>query len=54
MKPESKEEVVMAKRKPTESALTNVLNTAIELLQDAENSDDDGMITVSSSVCMRL
>jgi hypothetical protein len=45
---------VMAKKKPTESALTNVLNTAIEVLQDAENADDDGMVTVSSSVFMRL
>ena len=45
---------VMAKKKPTESALTNVLNTAIELLQDAENAEDDGMITVSNSVYMRL
>ena len=44
----------MAKKKPTESALTNVLNTAIELLQDAENAEDDGMITVSNSVYMRL
>ena len=44
----------MAKRKPTESALSNVLNTAIELLRDAENADDDGMITVSSSIYMRL
>ena len=44
----------MAKKKPTESALTNVLNTTIELLRDAENADDDGMITVSNSVYMRL
>jgi hypothetical protein len=44
----------MAKRKPTESALTNVLNTAVELLQDAENTEDDGIITVSNSVYMRL
>jgi hypothetical protein len=44
----------MAKKKLTESALTNVLNTTIELLQDAENADDDGMITVSNSVYMRL
>ena len=48
------ENVVMAKKKPTESALTNVLNIAIELLQDAENAEDDGMITVSNSVYMRL
>ena len=44
----------MAKKKPSESALTNVLNTTIELLRDAENADDDGMITVSNSVYMRL
>ena len=44
----------MAKKKPTESAFTNVLDTAIELLQDAENAEDDGMITVSNSVYMRL
>jgi hypothetical protein len=44
----------MAKKKPTESALTNVLNTAMELLPDAENAEDDGMITVSNSVYMRL
>ena len=44
----------MAKKKPTESALTNVLNTTMELLQDAENAEDDGMITVSNSVYMRL
>ena len=44
----------MAKKKPTEAVLTNVLETAIELLQDAENADDDGMITVSNSVYMRL
>jgi hypothetical protein len=41
----------MARKKPTEAALTNVLNTTIELLQDAE---DDGMISVSNSVYMRL
>lgn len=44
----------MAKKKPTESSLTNVLNTAIEVLQDAENAEDDGMMTVSSSIYMRL
>jgi hypothetical protein len=41
----------MARKKPTEAALTNVLNTTIELLQDAE---DNGMISVSNSVYMRL
>jgi hypothetical protein len=44
----------MAKTKPTASALENVLNTAIELLQDAENAEGDGMITVSSGVYKRL
>ena len=44
----------MAKKKPTESALTNMLEIAIELLRDAENAEDDGMITVSNSVYMRL
>ena len=44
----------MAKKKPTEAALTNVLETTIELLQDAETAEDDGMITVSNSVYMRL
>ncbi len=44
----------MARRKPTEAVLTNVLETAVELLQDAESDEDDGMITVSNSVYMRL
>jgi hypothetical protein len=44
----------MAIKKPTETVLTNVLETAIELLQDAEIDEDDGMITVSGSVYMRL
>lgn len=43
----------MAKRKPTEAVLTNVLDTAIELLQDAEDADD-GTITVRNSVYRRL
>jgi hypothetical protein len=43
----------MAKKKPTESALTNVLNTAIELLKDAGNAEDD-KIAVSISVYNRL
>jgi hypothetical protein len=46
--------VVMAKKKPTEAVLTNVLNNTIELLQDAETAEDDEMITVSNSVYMRL
>jgi len=44
----------MAKKKPTESTLTHVLNTAMEVLQDAEPADDDGMMTLSSSIYMRL
>jgi hypothetical protein len=44
----------MARKKPTEAALTNVLQTAIELLQDAENAEDDGVITISNSIYMRL
>jgi hypothetical protein len=41
-------------KKPTESALKNVLETAVELLQDADNASDDGMVTLSNSVYMRL
>ena len=44
----------MAKKKPTESALTNVLNTAVELLQDADHAEEDGMIAVSNDVYVRL
>ena len=44
----------MAKKKPTEAALTNVLNTTLELLQDAETDEDDEIITVSNGVYMRL
>jgi hypothetical protein len=43
----------MAKNRPTEAVLKNVLETAVELLQDAE-ADEDGMITISNSVYMRL
>jgi hypothetical protein len=50
----SEERFVMVKKKPTETDLTNVLETTIELLQDAEIDEDDGMITVSGSVYMRL
>ena len=44
----------MAKKKTTEVDLTNVLETTIELLQDAEIDEDDGMITVSGSIYTRL
>ena len=44
----------MAQKKPTEAALKNVLETAVELLRDAEDADSDGMVMVSNSVYMRL
>ena len=44
----------MAQKRLTESALKNVLETAVELLQDADEADDDGMVTLSNSVYMRL
>jgi hypothetical protein len=44
----------MAQKKPSEAVLKNVLETAVELLQDAEDAGGDGMVTVSGSVYMRL
>ena len=44
----------MAQKKPTEAALKNVLETAVELLQDADDAGCDGMVTLNSSVYMRL
>jgi len=44
----------MAQRRLTESALKNVLETAVELLQDAEDAGDGGMVTLSNRVYMRL
>ena len=44
----------MAQRRLTESALKNVLETAVELLQDADEAGDDGMVTLSNRVYMRL
>ena len=44
----------MAQKRLTESALKNVLETAVELLQDAEDADTDGMVMLSNSVYMRL
>jgi hypothetical protein len=41
-------------KKPTEAALKNVLETAVELLQDAEDAGDDGMVTLGNRVYMRL
>ena len=44
----------MAQKRPTEATLKNVLETAVELLQDAEDADSDGMVMLSNSVYMRL
>ena len=44
----------MAHKKPTEAALKNVLETAVELLQDADDAGCDGMVTLNNSVYMRL
>jgi hypothetical protein len=44
----------MAQRKPSEATLKNVLETAVELLQDADDAGSDGMVTLSNSVYMRL
>jgi hypothetical protein len=44
----------MAQKKPSEAVLKNVLETAVEVLQDAEDTGGDGMVTVSGSVYMRL
>jgi hypothetical protein len=44
----------MAQKRPTEAALKNVLETAVELLQDADEADSDGMVMLSNSVYMRL
>ena len=44
----------MAQKRISESALKNVLETAVELLQDAEDADSDGMVLLSNAVYMRL
>jgi hypothetical protein len=44
----------MAPKKVTETALENVLETAVELLQDADDGNPDGTVTVNNSVYMRL
>ncbi len=44
----------MAQKRPTEAALKNVLETAVELLQDAEEAVTDGMVVLNNSVYMRL
>ena len=42
------------KHKVTEAALKNVLETAGEVLQDADDAGSDGMVALSSSAYMRL
>lgn len=44
----------MAKRRPTEAALKNVVETAVELLEDADDVGGDGVVTLNNSVYMRL
>ena len=44
----------MAQKRPTEAALKNVLETAGEVLQDAEEAVTDGMVVLNNSVYMRL
>lgn len=44
----------MAQKKPTEAALKNLLETAVELLQDAEEAVTDGMVVVNNNVYLRL
>jgi hypothetical protein len=44
----------MAQKRLTEAVLKNVLETAVELLQDAEDAGSDGMVTLSNRVYMRL
>ena len=44
----------MAQKRPTEAALKNVLETAVEVLQDAEEAVTDGMVVLNNSVYMRL
>ncbi len=44
----------MAQKRPTEAALKNVLETAVELLQDADEANRDGMVMLNNSVYMRL
>jgi hypothetical protein len=44
----------VAKKKPSESALNNILAIAVEVLEDADDAGGDGMVTLSSSIYMRL
>jgi hypothetical protein len=44
----------MAQKRPTEAALKNVLEMAVELLEDADDAGSDGMVMLNNSVYMRL
>jgi hypothetical protein len=44
----------MAKKRLTEAALKNVLEMAVELLEDADDGDMDGTVTLNNRVYMRL
>ncbi len=44
----------MPQKRPTETALKNVLEMAVELLQDADDAGSDGTVMLSNSVYMRL
>jgi hypothetical protein len=44
----------MAQKRVTEAALKNVLEMAVELLQDADDAGSDDIVTLSNSVYMRL
>lgn len=44
----------MAQKRVTEAALKNVLEMAIELLQDADDAGSDDMVMLSNGVYMRL
>jgi len=44
----------MAQKRLTEDALKDVLEMAVELLEDADDGNSEGMVTLSSRVYMRL
>jgi hypothetical protein len=44
----------MAQKRVTEAALKNVLETAVELLQDTEEAGSDDMVMLSNRVYLRL
>jgi hypothetical protein len=44
----------MAQKRPTEAALKYVLETAVELLQDADQAVTDGMVVLNNGVYLRL